>query len=179
MLLFRQSRPDLQVIAVPSAAGDLPNWEASTPTRRRCSRSRPFNHSIRSFAFIVPSVPSFPSGHSSSSSNPAVAPALRAGPPAGNRFPGDNWQHCRSLGGRYDPVPPRLRPVWAGLSRRGTKDGVRRYLQRRGRSNRRSSYSASRCPRRRLPPICRRPANTRKIDSESMTSQRPPNFRVS
>ena len=47
------------------------------------------------------------------------------------------------------------------------KDGVRRYPQRRGRSNRRSSYSASRCPRRRLPPICRRPAKTRKIDSES------------
>ena len=50
------------------------------------------------FRVSVPSAPSFPSGHSSSSSNPAGAPALRAGAPAGNRFPGDNWQLCRSLG---------------------------------------------------------------------------------
>lgn len=110
---------------------------------------------------------------------PTPTRALRARVGVGNCFPSDNWQHCRSLDESIALVRSVYGPSGLVFSRLRIKCGVCRYRQHSGRLQGVRLTPLRVVLDRRLFPIDRRPSITLKIDLESMTSQRPPNFRVS
>ena len=117
-------------------------------------------------------------GQSLSSSNPPrPPPPLRGGGRQGwNCLSGDNWQNCRSLDKSRAPVRRSIGSVWSWSKPPANQTRCMSLSPTQWPHTGSSSYSAWRCPGWRLTPICRRPANTRNTDSESMTSQRFPNF---
>ena len=121
----------------------------------------------------------FGSRQSSSSKQSRPPRRCARGVGSGTTLLGDNWQYCRSLDDASDPDRSLFASGWRWFRPTAIQMRCGSLSPIQWPHTGSSSYSASRCPRQRLFPIDRRPSITQKIDLESMTSQGPPNFRLS
>ena len=156
----------------------------SSPTAAIPRGLSPTRHYLNAFHIkfsLSPTIP-IPPRHKRSSSNPALPhPPLRGGRgKAGTALPGDNWQYCRSLDESIIPVRSFIGSGWSWFIAACDPDAVCVVIA--------DTVAASQGVR--LTPLgvvldgvsslfAAGPPITRKIDSESMTSQFPPNFRAS